>query len=104
MGNKFTDGYKRYDPKREGYGSAEEWQQRFYERMNFDEAKEYISSRELDPWQILGVSQKDSLETIKKCFRKLIKEWHPDHNAHRLLEAEEMSKKLIAAYTYITEN
>ena len=32
----------------------------------------------LNPYQVLGVSPLDSMEDIKKVYRRLCKEYHPD--------------------------
>ena len=33
-----------------------------------------------DPWEVLGVSQDDTVKKIKKAYRKLSLKWHPDKN------------------------
>ena len=35
-----------------------------------------------DPYQTLGVSTDASISTIKKAYRKLSLEWHPDKNSN----------------------
>lgn len=92
------DKYKRYDTS-EGFGDRKQWRKAFHTRMGADEAKQIIDDQELSPWEILGLSNTASKAEIKAAFHKLIREWHPDHNEHRLELATEMSKKIIAAYT-----
>ncbi|MEM6931838.1 MAG: DnaJ domain-containing protein, partial [Myxococcota bacterium] len=33
-----------------------------------------------DPYQVLGVDRKADADTIRKAYRKLAREWHPDVN------------------------
>lgn len=93
--------YKTYDTST-GYGNSKQWRESFYQRMTGQEAEAIVSASEKDPWQILGVKHGSPLTDIKAAFRKLIQEWHPDRNQHRELEATEMSKRIIAAYTLLT--
>lgn len=97
----WLDGYKTYDSTK-GFGNDVRWRQTFRERMSHEEAEATLKNNAETPYTILGVSPGDSAETIKKAFRRLITEWHPDRNQHRLAEAEEKSKQLIAAYTLLT--
>lgn len=50
----------------------------------------------MNPYQVLGVSPKDSQETIKRAYRKAAKECHPD--THPGSEAEERFKQISEAY------
>jgi DnaJ-class molecular chaperone len=97
----WTDGYKTYDTSK-GFGSAREWKKTFYERMTGEEATKIISDQADTPHQILGVPQNATQQEIKTAFRKLVMQWHPDKNPDRVAEAEEMTKKIIAAYTILT--
>jgi len=92
--------YKTYDPSVEGYGDSEEWRECFYERMGFEEAQEILSGQTETPRSILGVGPKASWDEIKKAFRAKIRQWHPDFNPGDK-HAEEVTKKLIAAYTLL---
>jgi len=49
-------------------------------------------------YDILGVHRKATPDQIKRAYRKLLSEWHPDHNPERLAEAEEKTKILNQAY------
>lgn len=102
MGKGFLDGYKTYDTSN-GFGNARKWQEAFQQRINKDDAKRILKDQNETPHQILGVKKNATSAEIKKAFRRLISEWHPDKNQHRLKEAEEMSKKIIAAYSILTE-
>ena len=50
-----------------------------------------------DPYQELGVSKGASADEIKKAFRKLAKELHPDKNPGDKA-AEERFKRITAAF------
>ncbi|RXK86194.1 J domain-containing protein [Filimonas effusa] len=54
----------------------------------------------MTPYEVLGISPEATPQEIKKAFRRLIAQWHPDKNPHP--EAEAMSKKIIAAYTILS--
>lgn len=100
MGKGFMD-YKTYDTS-EGYGSKYDWKKSFFTTMGKDEAQVIIDSQDDSPWGILGVKRNATKEQIIKAFRKLIMKWHPDKNPGNIKQAEEMSKKIIAAYTILT--
>lgn len=70
------DGYKTYDPKADGYGSPYDWKGAFHERMGLDEARRVVS--EESPYDILGVTTSSTWEQVKKAFRKLAMQHHPD--------------------------
>ncbi|MNJ95325.1 Chaperone protein DnaJ [compost metagenome] len=97
----FLDGYKTYDTT-DGFGNVKRWENSFKERMSKDDAFQILKDTEETPYTILGVQQSSNIESIKKAFRMLMMEWHPDRNQHRILEAEERSRKIIAAYTVLT--
>lgn len=98
----FLDGYKTYDTS-EGFGNPRKWREGFKARMSTGEARQLIEAQPDTPQGILGISPGASQAEVKKAFRALIAVWHPDHNAHRLAEAEEMSKKIIAAYRLLKQ-
>ncbi len=97
----FLDGYKTYDTSN-GFGNARKWRSTFKERFSKEEAEVILKEEQQTPYQILGLSVGATAAEIKKAFRKLIAVWHPDVNQHRLEEAEEMSKKIIAAYSLLS--
>ena len=51
-----------------------------------------------DPYAILGVPRSASEEDIRRAFRKLAKELHPDLNPSNRATTEERFKKVSAAY------
>jgi len=101
MAKGFLDGYKTYDT-RNGFGNAKKWRENMRERMTNEDAEKIMQSQRDSPNTILGISETSTLAEIKRAFRLKIREWHPDKNHHRIKEAEEMSKKIIAAYTILT--
>src|SRR4029453_4261072 len=55
-----------------------------------------------DYYQVLGVDRNASPGQIKKAFRKLARELHPDVNAHDP-EAEEKFKEAAEAYEVLSD-
>ncbi len=56
---------------------------------------------EKDLYQILGVSKNATADDIKKAYRKLALEYHPDRNKSR--EAEEKFKEINKAYEVLSD-
>jgi DnaJ like chaperone protein len=60
-----------------------------------------------DPYAVLGISRTASAEEIKKAYRKLVLQYHPDKVAHLGDEfkalAEERFKQIQQAYQQITK-
>ena len=56
-----------------------------------------------DPYEILGVSRDAGEQEIKKAFRKLARELHPDVNKHDP-EAEEKFKEAAEAYEILSDS
>src|SRR5918997_2388837 len=55
-----------------------------------------------DPYRTLGVDKKASDEDIKKAYRKLAREHHPDRNPDNP-SAEERFKEIQAAYAILSD-
>ena len=55
-----------------------------------------------DPYQVLGVSKSASQEEIKKAYRKLAKELHPDLHPGNKKKAEQFSE-VSAAYDFLSD-
>jgi DnaJ-class molecular chaperone len=54
-----------------------------------------------DPYKVLGVARDASDEEIRRAYRKLAKQLHPDLNPNNHASAEERFKKVSAAYDII---
>jgi len=95
---------KRYDPEAEGYGSAREWNEAFFERMGFEEAQRIISEQDETPRQILGLGRAVSWDDVRKAYRAKATEYHPDRIAVSGLSVEKATallKKCNAAYAML---
>ena len=55
-----------------------------------------------DPYEVLGVQRDASEQQIKKAFRQLARELHPDVNAHDP-QAEEKFKEAAEAYEILSD-
>src|ERR1022692_3671508 len=56
-----------------------------------------------DPYDVLGVSRDAGEQDIKKAFRRLARELHPDVNAHDP-QAEEKFKEAAEAYEVLSDS
>jgi DnaJ-class molecular chaperone len=54
-----------------------------------------------DPYKVLGVQRDASDDDIRRAYRKLAKELHPDLNPNNRASAEERFKKVSAAYEIV---
>jgi molecular chaperone DnaJ len=61
-----------------------------------------MSSTTRDPYEVLGVARDADETEVKKAFRKLARELHPDVNAHDPL-AEEKFKEAAEAYEILSD-
>jgi len=87
---------KRYNPTKEGYGNATEWNSAFSARMGRDEAKKTLG--DTDPLEALELTGKPTWEEIKTQYRKLAMRYHPDRGGDAV-----MFKKVQAAYELLEE-
>src|SRR5580704_9559902 len=55
-----------------------------------------------DPYEVLGIGRDASEQEIKKAFRQLARELHPDVNAHDP-QAEEKFKEAAEAYEIVSD-
>ncbi|KAI3500456.1 hypothetical protein L1887_36277 [Cichorium endivia] len=55
-------------------------------------------SQRKDWYKILGVSKTASLSEIKRAYKKLALQWHPDKNVDNREEAENKFREIAAAY------
>lgn len=58
-------------------------------------------SQRKDWYKILGISKTASMSEIKKAYKKLALQWHPDKNVDNREEAEAQFREIAAAYEVI---
>uniref|UniRef100_A0A8C2DUH4 DnaJ homolog subfamily C member 16 n=1 Tax=Cyprinus carpio TaxID=7962 RepID=A0A8C2DUH4_CYPCA len=63
-------------------------------------SKHDLIAAEFDPYKVLGVTRSASQSEIKKVYKRLAKEWHPDKNKNP--EAEDMFIKITKSYEILT--
>lgn len=56
-----------------------------------------------DYYEVLGVDRNSSADEIKRAYRKLAREHHPDVNSHRPDEAEATFKEIGTAYAVLSD-
>jgi molecular chaperone DnaJ len=61
-----------------------------------------VATRSKSPYEALGVSKSSSQEEIKKAYRKLVREYHPDKKPGDK-EAEERFKEIQGAYDVLSD-
>lgn len=61
-------------------------------------------SQRKDWYKILGVSKTASISEIKKAYKKLALQWHPDKNVDNREEAEAKFREIAAAYEVIASS
>lgn len=81
--------------------------QRSPQDMNIREAlmraeKALKMSQRKDWYKILGVSKTSSMFEIKRAYKKLALQWHPDKNVENREEAEAQFREIAAAYEVLS--
>ncbi|XP_039611716.1 dnaJ homolog subfamily C member 16 [Polypterus senegalus] len=59
-----------------------------------------LRAAEFDPYKVLGLSKTASQTQIKKAYKQLAREWHPDKNKNP--EAEDMFIKITKSYEVLS--
>ena len=57
-----------------------------------------------NPYKILGLSDKATIDEIKSAYKKLALKYHPDRNKNNKLEAENKFKEISKAYTILIQH
>ena len=76
--------------------------ERPFERRKRDDDPRRVETRSFDPFLILGVDKSAEVADIRRAYRKLSLEFHPDKNLGNK-GAEEMFMKVAKAYDAASE-
>ncbi|KAJ7976974.1 DnaJ protein like [Quillaja saponaria] len=60
-------------------------------------------SKRNDWYKILGISKTASMSEIKRAYKKLALQWHPDKNVENREEAEKKFQEIAAAYEVLSD-
>jgi DnaJ-class molecular chaperone len=98
---------KAFDPDYAPYGThdgprgtPEHWRGAFADAWEQTTAQEILGDD--DPWSVLGLSPGSSKMEVKRAFRLLIKDAHPDKFPEsEKAEAEARARRIIAAYSVL---
>ncbi|KAI5010400.1 hypothetical protein ZWY2020_012537, partial [Hordeum vulgare] len=60
-------------------------------------------SKRKDWYKILGISKTASATDIKRAYKRLALQWHPDKNVENHEEAENMFREIAAAYEVLSD-
>ncbi|XP_010037954.2 dnaJ protein P58IPK homolog isoform X1 [Eucalyptus grandis] len=60
-------------------------------------------SKRKDWYKILGISKTASIAEIKRAYKKLALQWHPDKNVENREEAENKFREIAAAYEVLSD-
>lgn len=61
-------------------------------------------SKRKDYYKILEISKHASAAEIKRAYKKLALQWHPDKNVDKREEAEAKFREIAAAYEVLVSN
>ena len=61
------------------------------------------SEKIVNYYEMLGINPQAGSEEIKRAYHVQLKIWHPDKNADRIEEAEEITKILNQAYSVLSD-
>ncbi|XP_047054505.1 dnaJ protein P58IPK homolog B [Lolium rigidum] len=65
--------------------------------------KQLKLSKRKDWYKILGISKTASAADIKRAYKRLALQWHPDKNQENREEAENMFREIAAAYEVLSD-
>ncbi|XP_066468943.1 dnaJ homolog subfamily C member 22 [Tiliqua scincoides] len=78
-------------------GYFQEWEKVFVFVQSFQNERQQMA------YKVLGLRDDATPEEINKSYRELVKIWHPDHNRHRVAEAERRFIEVQSAYELLTQ-
>ena len=85
---------KQYNPKKEGYGNPDEWQNDFKQRMYANEKKEKRKKRIPELEELYNCK---TISELKSVYRRLVNKYHPD-KAGDTPENNKMTQNIIETY------
>jgi hypothetical protein len=96
------EGYRTYNPRKEGYGSVQDWAAAFDTRMGREEAARVL--KDDDPLVIMGFTAMPSMDELKRQYRKLIMANQAGTRFDASQAEQDALKKIIAAYCTLEDS
>ena len=62
-----------------------------------------FAAAKFEPYKVLGVHRRATQQEIKKAYKQMAKQWHPDKNKDNVAEAEERFIEVTKAYELLSD-
>ena len=63
----------------------------------------FSDGRRFEPYSVLGVHRRATTQEIRKAYKSLARQWHPDKNREDPAEAEEKFIEITRAYELLSD-
>lgn len=93
----------RYERKEQKFYQETEQEETKTEKETYSKSDEFAQFYSESAYTVLGVSSDDDFKTIKKAYRKLVREYHPDLNPENIKLYTEITQHINNAWEKIEQ-